>query len=348
MPGTTTTTHREDAREDWSDHREDIAEERGDRAENSQEQRTDRQENRQENRPESQAQRQQRTADAQAQRQQRSTDTQAASQTRRSSGSPSAESRGYSQRQNQQVREQGARSSDAFSGYSSGRSERVGQPAWRSEPRQQRAGREAAAGTASLNDPEERQGTETVIAMRSNSSRRTIACCLFAAALTIGNLTLPGATAAAQDSPRTFQTPDDAARELIRVVKAGKLEELIAIFGRDGQELAAGSDPATARKNREVFIVAAAEGWRLADQGTNRKTLIVGNEGWPFPIPLVKDGTAWRFDTAAGMEEVIARRIGRNELAVIETCRTYVAAQRRYARAGTRRQTCGPLREELS
>jgi hypothetical protein len=148
-------------------------------------------------------------------------------------------------------------------------------------------------------------------------------------------LTLLCVTAAAQDSPRTFQTPDDAARELIRVVKAGDLEKLIAIFGRDGRELAAGSDPATGRKNREVFTAAAAEGWHLVDQGgNNRKTLIIGNEAWPFPVPLVKDGPVWRFDTAAGVEEVIARRIGRNELAVVEACRTYVAAQRRYAQQG--------------
>jgi len=161
-----------------------------------------------------------------------------------------------------------------------------------------------------------------------------MARCLLAAALTIGYLTLPCSTAAAQNSPRTFQTPDDAARELIRIVKAGKIEELIALFGRDGQELAAGSDPATARANREVFTVAAAEGWRLVDEGSTRRTLMVGNEGWPFPIPIVKDGSAWRFDTATGKEEVAARRIGRNELAVIETCRTYVAAQQRYARQG--------------
>jgi len=173
-----------------------------------------------------------------------------------------------------------------------------------------------------------------VITMRSNRSCPRMTRCLLAAALTIGYLTLPCSTAAAQDSPRTFQTPDDAARELIRVVKAGKIEELIALFGRDGQELAAGSDPATARNNREVFIVAAAEGWRLVDEGSTRRTLVVGNEGWPFPIPIVKDGTAWRFDTATGKEEVIARRIGRNELAVIETCRTYVAAQKRYAQQG--------------
>ncbi len=62
--------------------------------------------------------------------------------------------------------------------------------------------------------------------------------------------------------------------------------------------------------------------------------LIVGNEGWPFPVPLVKSANSWRFDTAAGKEEVLARRIGRNELAVIGTCRTYVAAQQHYAQQG--------------
>jgi len=96
--------------------------------------------------------------------------------------------------------------------------------------------------------------------MRSNSSRRMIARGLIAAALMIGGLTLPCSTATAQDAPRTFQTADEAARELFRVVKAGKLEELIALFGRNGRELAAGSDPATGRQNREVFTVAAAEG----------------------------------------------------------------------------------------
>jgi len=170
--------------------------------------------------------------------------------------------------------------------------------------------------------------------MRSNSSRRMIARGLIAAALMIGGLTLPCSTATAQDAPRTFQTADEAARELFRVVKAGKLEELIALFGRNGRELAAGSDPATGRQNREVFTVAAAEGWQLVDEGTDRKRLIVGNEKWPFPVPIVKEGTAWHFDAAAGMEEVITRRIGRNELAVIDVCGAYVAAQLRYAQQG--------------
>ncbi len=133
---------------------------------------------------------------------------------------------------------------------------------------------------------------------------------------------------------RTFATPDDAVLALIEATKAGRLDGLLAIFGQGGQELAASSDVATAQRNRDVFTVAAGEGWHLIDQGPNQKTLIVGNEEWPFPVPLVKSAKGWRFDAAAGKEEVLARRIGRNELAAIGTCRTYVAAQRRYARQG--------------
>ena len=62
--------------------------------------------------------------------------------------------------------------------------------------------------------------------------------------------------------------------------------------------------------------------------------LVIGNEAWPFPVPIVKDASGWHFDTAAGKEEVLDRRIGRNELAVIRICRTYVAAQRLYASRG--------------
>ena len=148
-------------------------------------------------------------------------------------------------------------------------------------------------------------------------------------------LALLVATAACSTSPperqhRTFGTPEDAVRALIDVVKAGDLQELLTFFGPDGEELVDASDPAGSRRNREVFIAAVAEGWHLTDvAGT--KTLVIGNEEWPFPIPLANDGNGWRFDTAAGKEEVLARRIGRNELAVILICRAYVDAQRRYA-----------------
>ena len=133
---------------------------------------------------------------------------------------------------------------------------------------------------------------------------------------------------------RTFTSPDEAVKALISVAKAGKVDDLLAIFGTNGKDLIASSDPATARKNREVFTVAAAERWRLVDAGSNKKTLVIGNEEWPFPVPLVKQADGWKFDAVAGKEEIIARRIGSNELEAIETCRAYVTAQHRYAKDG--------------
>ena len=109
---------------------------------------------------------------------------------------------------------------------------------------------------------------------------------------------------------------------------------MLALFGTDGKELIAASDPAAARQNLQVFAVAAREQWRLEDAAPDRKTLVVGYEEWPFPVPLVKSAQGWQFDTAAGKEEVLARRIGRNELSAIATTRAYVGAQQRYAAQG--------------
>ena len=131
-----------------------------------------------------------------------------------------------------------------------------------------------------------------------------------------------------------FSTPEDAVRKLGAAVKDKNPDAVQAIFGPDAKDLVDVSDPTAARRRRQVFAVAMAEGWRLEDAGADRRTLVVGNEAWPFPVPLVKGADGWRFDTAAGKEEVLARRIGRNELAAILICRTYVRAQHLYARAG--------------
>lgn len=133
---------------------------------------------------------------------------------------------------------------------------------------------------------------------------------------------------------RRFAAPNDAVQALIGAVKAGSLDQLRAIFGPDSEQIVASSDPVTGRTNREVFSVAVAEKWQLVDDTPDRKTLVIGNEEWPFPVPIVKDASGWRFDTAAGKEEIVARRIGRNELAAIDTCHAYVTAQKRYAADG--------------
>ena len=143
------------------------------------------------------------------------------------------------------------------------------------------------------------------------------------------------ATIAAQTATqRAFATPEDAVKALVDTVKTGNLDALLTLFGPDGRELVASSTPATAQMNRRVFAVAFKEQWHLEDAAANQKTLVVGNENWPFPVPITKGADGWRFDSAAGKEEILARRIGRNELDAIATIRAYVTAQQRYAQEG--------------
>jgi len=138
------------------------------------------------------------------------------------------------------------------------------------------------------------------------------------------------AFACTRANPETFPSPEAAVHALSNAASRDP-DALRVIFGRSADDVIDSSDPVTARQNREVFTVAMAEGWKLTDNGSGGKTLVAGNEEWPFPVPIVKTGSGWSFDTAAGKEEIIARRIGRNELAAVRLCRTYAAAQRRYA-----------------
>jgi hypothetical protein len=133
---------------------------------------------------------------------------------------------------------------------------------------------------------------------------------------------------------RVYDTPEHAAEALVSTVTRGTVEDLVAVLGPDSRSLIDSADVPDARQTREVFSAAVRERWHLEDGANGSKTLVIGNEDWPFPIPLVHAAGGWLFDTAAGKEEVIARRVGRNELEVIEICRTYVAAQHLYAASG--------------
>lgn len=172
-------------------------------------------------------------------------------------------------------------------------------------------------------------GIRKVTTMNTDFRHRIAALAL------LGVCALTGVGVLAQTAAqKTFASPEDAVKALAETVKAGNLEALLAIFGPEGKELIDSSEPAIARENQQVFTVAFREKWHLEDTAPDRKTLVIGNEEWPFPVPIVKAGNAWRFDTAAGKEEVLDRRIGRNELAAIDTVHAYVTAQRRYAEQG--------------
>jgi hypothetical protein len=130
---------------------------------------------------------------------------------------------------------------------------------------------------------------------------------------------------------KTFATPEDAVVALVDAAVAGNTEQLLALFGPEGQKVLFSGDAVMDQRNREVFLVAYAERAALMAVSPSRRVLYIGYEDWPLPIPLVKEGSAWRFDTAAGVQEILYRRIGRNELNTIDVAQVYVEAQQEYA-----------------
>jgi len=130
---------------------------------------------------------------------------------------------------------------------------------------------------------------------------------------------------------KTFATPEDAVVALVESTLSGNKEELLAILGPEGQKVLFSGDPVMDQRNRDVFLVAYGERAALMEVSPTSRVLYVGYEDWPMPIPLVKEGDTWRFDTAAGAQEILFRRIGRNELSTIALCQAYVEAQQEYA-----------------
>jgi hypothetical protein len=138
---------------------------------------------------------------------------------------------------------------------------------------------------------------------------------------------VPGVRAASQ---KLFSSPEDAMKALVEAVKAKDKSALDQIFGAAAKELLSGDEVQDAAEF-EAFTKHVAEKANLAKESDSKVTLYVGNENWPFPIPIVRKDGQWFFDIAAGKEEILNRRIGENELITILVCRTYVKAQREYA-----------------
>ena len=150
------------------------------------------------------------------------------------------------------------------------------------------------------------------------------------AALSVMALAL--ATASAADAAAAiFKTPEEAVKAFAAAVNSEQGQGLIELFGPEHKDDLIGGDPAEARQGVQTLRRTVAEGITIADDGEGRKELVIGRNGWPMPIPLVEVPGGWSFDVDAGIEEINDRRIGRNELAVIEACRAYLEAQAAYA-----------------
>ena len=135
--------------------------------------------------------------------------------------------------------------------------------------------------------------------------------------------------AAAQEE-QTFNSPNDAVNALVAAATNHDTNALHSIFGPAGLGLIS-PDVVQATEEYKMFVQHLTEKTALTSNSDSNITLAVGTNGWPFPIPLVKQNGRWFFDTAAGSEEILARRIGRDEIGAINVCNAYVEAQREYA-----------------
>jgi hypothetical protein len=130
----------------------------------------------------------------------------------------------------------------------------------------------------------------------------------------------------------TFAAPEQAVAAMVDAVRLNNEPLMNVILGPGADSLIRSGDSAQDQRRRTSFLKAYDETHRLVGEGENKMVLHVGKDGWPMPIPLVKSRGTWRFDTQAGAKEILARRIGRNELAAIQVCLAIVDAQRDYAK----------------
>ena len=150
-----------------------------------------------------------------------------------------------------------------------------------------------------------------------------VACLLCATSL---------ARAAAPAKQKTFASPEDAVSAFVDAMKQNNAPALLEILGGNAADFLETGDEVVDRENRERFVHAYEASHKVENATKDSATLEVGKDDWPFPIPLVKEKDAWRFDTKQGRQEILNRSVGRNELDVIQVCLAYVDAQNDYYR----------------
>ena len=138
-------------------------------------------------------------------------------------------------------------------------------------------------------------------------------------------------SAAPVREPLPFKTPEAAAEALLAAFRDNDQAALTALFGSEYADRLLAKDKTDAREGRERIYQAAQKALTLRKDTEDRVVLVIGTQAWPLPIPLVRSGNEWRFQTAEGLEEIVNRRIGANELQAISVSRDYLMAQREYA-----------------
>jgi hypothetical protein len=134
-----------------------------------------------------------------------------------------------------------------------------------------------------------------------------------------------------EPSAAYFASPEEALAQLVRVVASEDKEQARDLFGSDGEYLFDSGDQTLDQGRAKRFIEMFKERHDLRAKSSGEYSVFVGSKGWPFPVPLVRDASGWTFDALAGKEEILARRIGENEFAALDTARAVYHAQRLYA-----------------
>jgi len=140
----------------------------------------------------------------------------------------------------------------------------------------------------------------------------------------------PAKPATATAKQQHFASAEAAATALLGAVKSGDSAAMLAVLGPDAKPILDSGDAVADREMMERFTASYDAAHKLTSTNARRSELVVGKDEWPFPIPIVKESAGWRFDTAAGQEEILDRRVGRNERSTIQTCLAVVDAQREY------------------
>jgi hypothetical protein len=152
-----------------------------------------------------------------------------------------------------------------------------------------------------------------------------------AAVLILSTLTLLSQlTLAQQPNQQVFHSPEEASAALFAAAQQTDNRALLEIFGPAGKDIVSSGDPAEDRKTRDNFVAKYKQMHRVAKERDGAMILYIGAENWPDPIPLVRNNSVWYFDTDAGKEEILARRVGKNELATVEACYQLVDAQQQH------------------
>ena len=135
-------------------------------------------------------------------------------------------------------------------------------------------------------------------------------------------------------SSKLFATPEAAVSALVTAFEKSDSAEVVSIFGKGADNLLSSGDATQDQADKADFLAAYHVKHSIVDDGDNKKVLVIGPNDWPFPVPLVNYKGQWFLDGAAGTQELVFRRIGRNELGAISVCRGFVNAQNEYASQG--------------